>query len=257
MSPWEHPGAPDLRDALIDHFAHVPPQPDPVFDSLRAASACVIRAWLRTYHRFRIVGRHNLPAAGSFVMICNHASHVDGLCLLSALPLSSLNRAFPAAAADYFFSTVPGSALSRLVINALPFHRDASVRQSLIACRALLDDAAPVGNPGNVLILFPEGTRSTSGAVGPFRRGIGDLVAGSDVPVVPCHLDGAHAAWAKGTYVPRPRRLTLTIGTPRVYSRATREKHVEQLIADELRDAVMSLGPSHKEDACHDLSRHI
>jgi 1-acyl-sn-glycerol-3-phosphate acyltransferase len=189
-------------------------------------------------------------------MISNHSSHLDGLCLLSALPLSALHRAFPAAAADYFFNSVPGSVLSRLVINALPFHRDMSVRQSLNACRTLLDDERPTGagrrNLGNVLILFPEGTRSTDGTIGPFRRGIGDLVAGSDVPVVPCHLDGAHAAWPKGTFLPRPRRLTLTIGPPLVFADAPRgDKHAAQHIADALRDAVLALGPSHREDVRH------
>jgi 1-acyl-sn-glycerol-3-phosphate acyltransferase len=259
MRPWEHHAAPDWREALIERFAHVPRDTGACCDALRVASACVIRAWLYTYHRFTIVGRENVPPAGSFVMICNHCSHLDGLCLLSALPLSSLHRAFPAAAADYFFNSVTGSALSRLIINALPFHRDASVRHSLNACRALLDDADPIGNPGNVLILFPEGTRSTDGAVAPFRRGIGDLVAGSDVPVVPCYLDGAYAAWPKGTLFPRPRRLTLTIGAPRVYANAPRDKHIAQWIADELRDAVLRLGashgPSHREDVydvvCH------
>lgn len=254
MRPWEHHLAPDLRDALIERLAQVPREQDVLCNALRAASAVVIRTWLRTYHRFTIVGRENLPVDGSFVMICNHSSHLDGLCLLSALPLAALHRAYPAAAADYFFNSVPGCFLSRLVINALPFHRDASVRQSLATCRALLREGGRRGNAGNVLILFPEGTRSTSGTVGPFRRGIGDLVAGCDVPVVPCHLDGAHAAWPKGTSFPRPRRLVLRIGTPLVYADAPRDKHTAQSIADELRNAALGLARLHREDS--DVIRH-
>ena len=247
----------DWREALIDRFAHVPRERDVLCDSLRIGAALLIRAWLGAYHRFTIVGRENLPRRGPFVMISNHSSHLDGLCLLSALSLSSLRRAYPAAAADYFFSSPTGSLLSRIVMNALPFHRDAGVRQSLAACRTLLRDPADDGrNPANVLILFPEGTRSPDGVVGPFRRGIGDLLAGSDVPVVPCYLDGAHVAWPKGTFVPLPRRLVLTIGTPLVFTDAAHDKPSAQSIADELRDAVLSLAPSHREDVAHEFRRH-
>jgi 1-acyl-sn-glycerol-3-phosphate acyltransferase len=221
----------------------VPPGVGMVVRALRAAAAIVIRGWLRGYHRFTIVGLENLPQRGSFVMVANHCSHLDGLCLLSALPLKALHRAFPAAAADYFFNSTAGCAISRLVMNALPFHRGSGVRQSLCACRRLIGRQG--SNPGNILILFPEGTRSTSGVLGSFRRGIGDVVAGSDVPVVPCHLNGTHAAWPKGTFLPRPRRLTLTIGPRRCYADVSRDKHTAELIADELREAVLALAPSH------------
>src|SRR5688572_30604219 len=172
MRTWDSHAAPDVCEAILERLVPGPTVPEPVCRTLRAASACVIRAWLRMYHRFTIAGLEHLPPSGRFVMICNHSSHLDGLCLLSALPIASLHRTYPAAAADYFFNSPTAGIFSRIVMNAVPLHRDASVRQSLAACRALLREDA--GNPGNVLILFPEGTRSTSGAVGPFRRGIGD-----------------------------------------------------------------------------------
>src|SRR5262249_3540357 len=143
-------------------------------------------------------GREHLPAEGSFVLAANHASHLDTVCLLAALPLKKLHRAFPAAAQDYFFVGVPRLAAAAIVVNALPFARQTHVRQSLDLCRQLL------ANPGNILVLFPEGTRSTTGRVGEFRPGIGLLIAGSTVPVVPCHLGGAFEAWPKGQTLPSP-----------------------------------------------------
>src|SRR4029450_8364516 len=101
-------------------------------------------------------------------MVANHTSHLDALCLLSALPLRRLHQAFPAAAADYFFVNMPGAALS-IVMNALPFHRGVHVRQSLRLCQAML------AKPGNILILFPEGTRGSGREVGTFRTGVGTL----------------------------------------------------------------------------------
>src|SRR6185295_17345295 len=133
-----------------------------------------------------------LPREGSFIMVCNHASHLDALCLQSSLPLRKLHRAFPAAAQDYFFVSLPRAAVAAIFINAMPFARKVQMRQSLDLCRKLL------ANPGNILILFPEGTRSTTGELAEFRPGIGTLAAGVDVPVVPCALQGAFAAWPKG-----------------------------------------------------------
>src|SRR5438132_1481986 len=69
-----------------------------------------------------------------------------------------------------------------------------------------------------VLILFPEGTRSGDSEPGEFKAGVGLLAAGRDIPVVPCHLAGTHAALRKGAWVPRPARVRLTIGAPRVYA---------------------------------------
>ena len=58
-------------------------------------------------------------------------------------------------------------------------------------------------NPGNVLILFPEGTRTTTGAPGRFKPGIGLLLAGTSIPVVPCFLEGAYAAWLAMARMPQ------------------------------------------------------
>ncbi len=96
-------------------------------------------------------------------------------------------------------------------------------------------------NPGNVLIIFPEGTRSTSGAVGAFKPGIGLLLAGTKVPVVPCHLAGAFESWPKGAMLPRPRKLRLLIGTARDYSTETPGRGSARRVVEDLHDQVMSL----------------
>jgi 1-acyl-sn-glycerol-3-phosphate acyltransferase len=122
-----------------------------------------------------------------------------------------------------------------VVVNAMPFDRKENPRQSLALCRQLLDA------PGHVLILFPEGTRTPDGALGKFKPGIGFLVAGSDLPVVPCYLDGAYRAWPKGKWLPRPRKLKLLIGPPLRFRDFTPEKDDAVAIAERLREAVISL----------------
>ena len=115
-------------------------------------------------------------------------------------------RAFALAAGDTFFTSLPSAAFAAYAINALPVWRKDTTEADIDLWRArLLEDGA-------VLILFPEGTRSRTGAMARFRPGIGTLVAGHSIPVVPCFLAGAHAAWPPDRRLPRPGRLHLTIG---------------------------------------------
>ena len=64
-------------------------------------------------------GEH-LRSNRSFVLVANHSSHLDTVCLLAGLPLRRLHRAFPAAAADYFFKSVPRTWIATVVVNAFP-----------------------------------------------------------------------------------------------------------------------------------------
>ncbi|HEY2802270.1 MAG TPA: lysophospholipid acyltransferase family protein [Chthoniobacterales bacterium] len=209
-----------------------PRYPDPLVYGLRSLVALILRGWLRSYHRLEIVGREHLPNDTGFVMVANHSSHLDTLCLLAALPLRRLHRAFPAAASDYFFQSFPRVWIATVVVNALPFARQMRVRESLSLCSQILE------TPGNILIMFPEGTRSRTGETQAFRPGVAALLAGRDVPVIPCYVGGAFRAWPKGKRLPRPRKVHLIVGPPRTYSTSLRGK----AIAADLQEAVTELG---------------
>jgi 1-acyl-sn-glycerol-3-phosphate acyltransferase len=235
MNEWRYETARDLDQPLLARLRNFPREPDMLVYGTRSLGALTIRGWLRMYHRLTILGREHLPTEGSFVVVANHSSHLDALCLLAALPLSKLHRAFAAAAADYFFESVARTWIATVIVNALPFRREVHVRQSLALCDQLLL------NPGNVLILFPEGTRSTTGEVSRFKPGVGTLLAGRDVPVIPCHLDGAFQAWPKGSWFPRPRRICLRIGAPKIFAHLPPGKESACAIAAELQSAVHEL----------------
>lgn len=211
-------------------------EPGLLIRSVRSAAAVVLRCWLRLYHRLTIVGRQNLPRDRSFILIANHTSHLDTLCLLAALPLGRLRCAFPVAATDYFCVGALRTLFARVVVNALPFDRQFAPWDGLRLCAQLLQ------RPGTILVLFPEGTRSDSGEPAKFKPGVALLAAGHDIPVVPCHLAGARAALPKGAWCPRPRAVRLTIGAPRSYAEWPATKESAAQICRELREDVMALG---------------
>ncbi|MEO5722087.1 MAG: lysophospholipid acyltransferase family protein [Chthoniobacterales bacterium] len=245
MKRWRYTPASDLDQSMVERLRNFPREPDMLIYGLRSLVSLMIRAALRVWHRFEIVGAENLPRGSSFVMVANHSSHLDTVCLLAALPFRRLHRAFPAAAADYFFKSVPRTWIASIVVNALPFARNTQVRQSLHLCTELL------AHPGNVLIIFPEGTRTKTGEIQGFKPGIGALVAGCKVDVLPCHLEGAFAAWPKGRSLPRPRKVRLIIGAPRNYAARSAEKADISAIASELRTAVIELAQIHDQSRTH------
>ena len=77
--------------------------------------------------------------------------------------------------------------------------------------------------------------------MGRFKPGIGMIVAGAEVPVVPCFLEGAHRAFAPGSSLPRPVPLALRIGPPRMFAGVANERAGWQQIAAELEAAVGAL----------------
>ena len=235
MKRWRYETARDLEQTPFERLRRFPREPDMLVYGVRALTALIIRGLLRVYNRLEIIGREQLPEDRPIVLVANHASHLDTICLLAALPLKKLHRAFPAAAADYFFESVPRTWIAAVIVNALPFGRERRARQSLTVCADLL------GQPGTVLIIFPEGTRSTTGQIQDFKSGIGALVAGRDVGVFPCYLDGTFRAWPKGSRWPCPAKVRLIIGEERNYSARSTEKWSIASIAVELQEAVCEL----------------
>jgi 1-acyl-sn-glycerol-3-phosphate acyltransferase len=236
MDEWRYEPTGDFDQAPIERLKNFPRHPDLLVYAARSLTNLVIRGVLRVWNRFEIVGREHLPPEGSFVMVANHGSHLDAPALLAALPMGKIHRAFPAAASDYFFTNLSKLVFSAIVVNAMPFDRKDNPRQSLAVCRQLLDA------PGHILILFPEGTRTVDGELGRFKPGIGFLIAGSDIPVVPCYLDGAYRAWPKGKWLPRPHKLRLVIGPPLQFRDFAASKDDAVKIAETLRAAVLAQG---------------
>lgn len=237
MTPyeWQYEPAKDLDQNLVERLRRFPREPDITVYFLRSLAALAIRIWLGIYHRLTVIGKDNLPQEGSYVLVANHSSHLDALCLSSIIPLKALHRLFPVAAMDYFFATVPRTIFSAVFINALPFGRYSNTRHSLKLCQELLS------NPGNMLLIFPEGTRSSSGELGEFKAGVGLLLAGTKVPVIPCYIDGAYRACPKGRCFPLPSKIQIVIGAPRPFKDMPEGKESAEKISMALRESIIDL----------------
>jgi 1-acyl-sn-glycerol-3-phosphate acyltransferase len=215
--------------------SHIGPPGGGISAIVTTGLALGTRAYLSLYHRLEIIGRENLPGTGPFVIVSNHASHLDAVCLRTALPSRRVPTTYTAVADDYFSANTFRRLSARWLANAVPISRRLHIRGGLRQCRSLLDhDRA-------ALIYFPEGTRTRDGRLGLFRPGIAALLAGSDLPVVPCAVQGSFAAWPKGRRIARPHLLRVVIGKPRNYAGACQTRRSHHDVADDLRSAVEEL----------------
>jgi 1-acyl-sn-glycerol-3-phosphate acyltransferase/long-chain acyl-CoA synthetase len=166
------------------------------------------RALFRVYAPLRVAGA--LPSEPSLVC-SNHTSHLDGVALMVAagLPFASFRLL---AAADYFSHGSRAGRLTRGILDIVGIDRSdgraTRLRRTVAECDAL------VRGEQVHLIAFPEGTRSVSGTLLPFKRGTGFLAVTLGVPVVPAYIDGAHRAMPKGAWLPRPRPVGVRFGPP-------------------------------------------
>ncbi|MDJ0916714.1 MAG: lysophospholipid acyltransferase family protein [Woeseiaceae bacterium] len=228
---WHYEPVSDFGRPLTERLRQCPREPGMLVYALRLVANLLLRLSLRTVFRFRVHGRERLAKPGSCILVCNHTSHLDTLCLVAAIPVSRIHRTYPAAASDYFFSDFARTAFSSILINALPFDRHHGGAESLDRCASVL------GRPNTSLIVFPEGTRTTDGEVARFRSGVARLAQSTGLPVVPCHVTGGFECWPKGRCLPRPGRLELRVGEAMHFDETTDVA----TICRELRDAVITL----------------
>ena len=194
-----------------------------------------VRCYLSGWHRLSITGRQNIPARPPFLLVANHTSHLDALVLATPLSWRQRDRIFPIAAGDVFFQTPLVSAFAAGMLNALPMWRKNCGPHALEQLRRrLLDEPC-------AYILFPEGTRSRDGLMSAFKPGLGMLIAGTNVPVVPCHLDGCFRAWTAEQRWPRPRPIRLRIGEPLDFGSVANNKDGWRHVASTAEERVKAL----------------
>jgi 1-acyl-sn-glycerol-3-phosphate acyltransferase len=167
------------------------------------------RSAFRWYCPLRVTGRDHLPPL-PFIVCSNHASHMDSVALMAATGLP-FDRFAMLAASDYFFRNAIVYRLFSAMVQLIPINRSGrggALAQTIALCRRFLDG----GKRG--LIIFPEGTRSTSGAIAPFKRGISVLSTELELPIVPVYVAGTDARMPKGRLFPLPGAIQVHIGSP-------------------------------------------
>ena len=154
-----------------------------------------------------VLGSGKLPLAGPAIVIANHNSHVDTLLLLSVFPARVLHKVRPVAAADYFLTNPALSWFSRRMVGITPVSRSVARGEDVLA------PAKAALKRGDILVIFPEGTRGNADELAPLKAGVARLAeAFPEAPTVPVWIQGAGRVLPKGAIVPVPMNCCVVVG---------------------------------------------
>jgi len=193
---------------------------------------------LRMLFRPWVRGAQNIPSTGAAILASNHLSFSDSI----FLPLQTRRPVVFLAKSEYFTGKGLKGALSRWFFKStgqLPIDRSGGK-----ASEASLNTGLKVLAQGQLLGIYPEGTRSPDGRLFRGRTGIARMVLEAKVPVIPVAMIDTEKVQPIGKRLPRIRRIGIIIGEPLDFSRFTGmegDRIVLRAITDEIMYELMKL----------------
>lgn len=191
-------------------------------------------------YRPKVEGADNVPTSGGVILASNHLSVSDQLFLGSVMR----RQVHFWAKEEYFhLPGIKGRLMSELMhgLGTIPVHREGG-RQALHA----LDAAVPVLKGGELVGIFPEGTRSPDGKLHRGRTGVARLAMEAGVPVVPVAMIGTERVQPKGHTFPRigamfDSNVTIRFGKPMDFSDRPDDMSTMRAITDEIMNEIQKL----------------
>lgn len=201
----------------------------------------VVKAIFRPW----IVGRSNVPHNGAAILASNHLSVSDSV----FLPLLIDRRMSFLAKSDYFTGRGIKGWATKFFMRAtgqIPIDRSGGK-----ASEASLNTGLQVLGRGDLLGIYPEGTRSPDGKLYRGRTGIARMALEAKVPVIPVVMVDTDTAMPIGQTVPHIVRVGIVIGEPLDFSRYAgmeNDRYILRSVTDEIMVALQRLGEQEYDD---------
>lgn len=159
----------------------------------------VVGPLARVLFRMEMKGRDNVPGHGSVIIVANHSSYLDPV----LVGLANRREIYYMAKAELFSVPVLGWLIRQF--NAFPVRRH-------VADRAAIRTSLDLLGAGEVVLLFPEGTRYHEEGLGPIQPGAGVIAEKAQCPIVPVTLIGTDRVMPAGARFPRLPKIRVVVG---------------------------------------------
>jgi 1-acyl-sn-glycerol-3-phosphate acyltransferase len=173
---------------------------------LRPLFYLILNLLSKLYWRIEVSGLENLPASPPYVVAPNHVSSLDYPVV--AWAMGRVRRRDLYVLATKFFYDNP---FTRFFMKVGANVQRIDVDEDFFTGVRI---AVKVLKSGKSIYINPEGTRSRSGELLPFRPGVGMLACELDVPIVPVYIHGILKCLPVGSVFPRPGRISVNFGKP-------------------------------------------
>ena len=198
--------------------------------------------------RLKVHGIENLSdVTPAVIFASNHNSHFDTLAIYAALPRRWRHRLAPAMSQDFFraYFEQAGFAWRQVLNNAGQYYLACGLfnayplPQQMSGARRALKYTGELMDSGYCPLVFPEGERSPSGRMQPFKTGIGMMALRLGAPVVPVYLEGLYEVYSVHHDWPQPNRVRVRIGKPLRFS----QEHDYETVARSVENAIRGMMP--------------
>lgn len=223
-----------------------PPTADEILQQFSNPLLCccrvVLLSLLRLVKLLRCVkwtvegGEHLHQEETPLIFASNHQSHIDTHVILDSIPKTIRKQTAVAAAFDHFADTEGDSLRKRVlqfvvatVWRAFGIERITSPIRSIRTMNALIDR-------GWSIVIYPEGTRSRTGAIAQFKPGLAVVAKKSGRPVIPVHVKGSLRVLPEATYIPNRGLMQVTFGSPIHFHQGENSKEFMARVEDSVRD---------------------
>lgn len=192
-----------------------------------------------------VVGLENIPKTGGAILASNHLSFIDSV----FLPLVVQRRVVFLAKSDYFMGKGLKGWATKMFFKGtgqLPIDRSGGQKSE-----ASLNTGLAVLGRGEVLGIYPEGTRSPDGTLYRGRTGVARMVLEAGVPIVPVAMIDTEKVMPIGQRIPKVRRIGIIIGKPLDFSRfegMEGDRFVLRSVTDELMYELRALSEQEYDD---------
>jgi 1-acyl-sn-glycerol-3-phosphate acyltransferase len=194
----------------------------------------IFKGLAKVLFKFEVRGVEHIPRTGAAIITSNHASNLDPPLIGMAIP-----RPIFYFAKEELFRTLFGSALR--MVNAIPVNRDQLDRKTL---RAVLGVLAQ----GEMIVMFPEGTRTETGDLQAGKPGTGFIAYHAKVPVIPAYISGSFEILPRGGKFIHLKKCIVTFG-PAVdfeqFFAAARTKDMYERMSREIMRSIAQLSGLH------------